>query len=121
MTLMPPTPLANTLALDAVIVDLDGTMVDTVGDFEVALRLTLSDLGFAPVGREFVLNTIGKGSEHLITQVLKHAGAPANLYEQAWARYQHHYLAINGQHSHVYAGVVQGLQVLRSQGLRLDV
>ena len=119
MTLMPPTPLANTLALDAVIVDLDGTMVDTVGDFEVALRLTLSDLGFAPVGREFVLHTIGKGSEHLITQVLKQAGAPANLYEQAWARYQHHYLAINGQHSHVYAGVVQGLQVLRSQGLRL--
>lgn len=94
-------------------------MVDTVGDFDAALRLTLGDLGYAPVSREFILNTIGKGSEHLITQVLKHAGAPATLHERAWARYQHHYLAINGQHSQVYAGVVQGLQALRAQGLRL--
>ena len=31
--------------LDAVIVDLDGTLVDTLGDFEVALNLMLSDLG----------------------------------------------------------------------------
>ncbi len=108
-----------THSFDAAIVDLDGTMVDTVGDFDVALRLTLTDLGYAPVNREFILDTIGKGSEHLITQVLKHAGAPATLHERAWARYQHHYLAINGQHSRVYDGVVQGLQALRAQGLRL--
>ena len=94
-------------------------MVDTVGDFDAALRLTLGDLGYAPVSREFILNTIGKGSEHLITQVLRHAGAPATLHERAWARYQHHYLAINGQYSQVYGGVVQGLQALRAQGLRL--
>ncbi len=112
-------PIKPRLSVDAAIVDLDGTMVDTVGDFDVALRLTLTDLGYAPVNREFILHTIGKGSEHLITQVLKHAGAPAQLHEHAWARYQHHYLAINGQHSQVYAGVVQGLQGLRAQGLRL--
>ncbi len=111
--------LSKKPVFDAAIVDLDGTMVDTVGDFDVALRLTLSDLGYAPVGRDFVLDTIGKGSEHLITQVLKKAGAPASLYEQAWARYQHHYLSINGQHSTVYPGVVLGLQALRAQGMRL--
>jgi phosphoglycolate phosphatase len=110
---------SNSHVFDAAIVDLDGTMVDTVGDFEVALRLTLADLGYAPVGRDFILDTIGKGSDHLITQVLKQAGAPAGLHEQAWARYQHHYLSINGQHSQVYAGVVLGLQALREQGLRL--
>ena len=106
-------------SFDAAIVDLDGTMVDTVGDFDVALRLTLVDLGFEPVSRDFILDTIGKGSEHLITQVLLRAGAPATLHQQAWARYQHHYLAINGQHAQVYAGVVQGLQALRALGLRL--
>ena len=94
-------------------------MVDTVGDFDVALRLTLADLGYAPVGRDFILGTIGKGSEHLIIQVLKRAGAPAGLHEQAWSRYQHHYLAVNGRHSQVYPGVVQALQALRAQGLRL--
>ena len=30
---------------DAAIVDLDGTMVDTVGDFDVALNRMLADLG----------------------------------------------------------------------------
>ena len=32
----------------AVIVDLDGTMVDTLGDFDVALNLTLKDLPVQP-------------------------------------------------------------------------
>ena len=104
---------------DAAIVDLDGTMVDTVGDFEVALERTLMDLGHAPVSREFILRTIGKGSENLLTKALLQTGAPASLYEQAWARYQHHYAAINGQHSTVFAGVVEGLQALRAAGLTL--
>ena len=31
---------------DAAIVDLDGTLVDTAGDFEVALGLALAELGW---------------------------------------------------------------------------
>jgi phosphoglycolate phosphatase len=105
--------------LDAAIIDLDGTLVDTVGDFEVALRLALADLGWPPVSRDFVLRTIGKGSEHLLTMTLAEVGAPAALHAQAWSRYQHHYLAINGQHSTVYQGVFDGLNALRSAGLKL--
>ena len=103
----------------AAIVDLDGTMIDTVGDFEVALRLALADLGRPPVAREFIARTVGKGSEHLLMRTLAEIGAPASLYDEAWARYQHHYLAINGQHSTVFAGVVEGLRALRAAGLRL--
>lgn len=111
-------PLSN-VPFQAAIVDLDGTMVDTVGDFEVALARALADLGHRPVSRAFISRTVGKGSEHLILRSLAEAGAPASLYEEAWARYQHHYLAINGQHSAVFAGVVPGLQALRAAGLRL--
>jgi phosphoglycolate phosphatase len=111
-------PLSH-VPFQAAIVDLDGTMVDTVGDFEVALARALADLGHRPVSRAFISRTVGKGSEHLIQRSLAEAGAPAELYEQAWARYQHHYLAINGQHSAVFAGVVPGLQALRAAGLRL--
>jgi phosphoglycolate phosphatase len=105
--------------VQAAIVDLDGTMVDTVGDFEVALGRMLADLGHAPVGRDFIALTVGKGSEHLIKRTLETVGAPAALYERAWDRYQHHYLQINGQHSAVFPGVVEGLRVLRGRGLRL--
>jgi phosphoglycolate phosphatase len=85
----------------------------------VALRLALADLGWPPVSRAFISRTVGKGSEHLLTQTLAEVGAPADLYEAAWARYQHHYLLINGQHSDVFPGVVEGLQALRAAGLRL--
>ncbi len=118
----------------AAIVDLDGTMVDTLGDFEVALNRTLADLDLPPVTRALVERTVGKGSEHLIRTVLGHqlalpeargrgADDPAwtvdSLYEQAWRRYQHHYRTINGEFSEVYPGVAEGLQALSSAGLAL--
>ena len=117
---------------DAAIVDLDGTMVDTLGDFAVSLNRMLADLSLPPVAEAAIGNMVGKGSEHLILSALAHvmpsdeaAGASTlharseSLFDRAWERYQHHYLAINGQHSAVYPGVVEGLEALRSRGLRL--
>ncbi len=46
--------------ITAAIVDLDGTMVDTVGDFEQALARTLADLGLPPVDRAFIARTVGR-------------------------------------------------------------
>lgn len=119
--------------IDAVIVDLDGTMVDTLDDFVVALNLMLADLpplSNARVDRETVARLVGKGSENLIKSVLAHVNtAPAAidlgvdellaLYEPAWHSYQRHYLAINGQNAHVFPGVVAGLTHLKSRGLKL--
>ena len=106
-------------SLQAAIIDLDGTLVDTVGDFEVALNAMLADHGLPPVDRAFITRTVGKGSEHLIRSTLAQVGAEAGLYASAWARYQHHYLAINGQYSVVYPGVVEGLRRLAAAGLSL--
>jgi len=108
-------------AFDAAIVDLDGTMVDTLGDFVAALNGMLDDLGLPQVTPSVVETRVGKGSEHLIRAVLQHVQAPADdaLYDRAWTRYQHHYLAINGRHSLLYAGVAEGLQGLSARGLRL--
>lgn len=103
----------------AAIVDLDGTMVDTLGDFEVALNAMLGDLSLPRVDRSFIEHTVGKGSEHLIRSTLAHVGGDAAMFGAAWARYQHHYLRINGEHASVYPGVREGLQALRSQGLAL--
>jgi phosphoglycolate phosphatase len=105
--------------VQAAIVDLDGTMIDTLGDFVVALGAVLSGFGLPPVDRAFVERTVGKGSEHLVRSTLAHAGADAGLYDMAMARYQHHYLAINGQHAAVYPGVVEGLERMRAHGLKL--
>jgi phosphoglycolate phosphatase len=104
---------------DAAIIDLDGTLVDTLGDFEVALNRTLAELALPPVGRAFIERTIGKGSEHLIRSTLAAAGGDAGLYDAAWVHYQRHYRAINGDFSEVYAGAAAGLALLRAAGLVL--
>jgi phosphoglycolate phosphatase len=103
----------------AAIVDLDGTMVDTVGDFELALNRMLADLGCRGVDRGFIERTVGRGSEHLIRSTLGEVGADPASYDVAWQRYQAHYLAINGSASRVYDGVVDGLQRLVQHGLKL--
>ncbi len=106
-------------ALRAAIVDLDGTMVDTLGDFTVALHRTLDALGLPRVPRDTIGRMVGKGSEHLIRTVLAHVEAPPALYSQAWDAYQRHYLEVNGQHADVYPGVVDGLTALRARGFKL--
>ncbi|HSI50794.1 MAG TPA: phosphoglycolate phosphatase [Ideonella sp.] len=104
---------------DAAIVDLDGTMVDTLGDFDLALNRMLAELGLASVGRPFIERTVGQGSEHLIRCTLAEVGAPAALYEGGWAAYQRHYDTVNGEAAEVYAGVVHGLAAMRAAGWRL--
>lgn len=106
-------------SLQAAIVDLDGTMVDTLGDFVAVLDRTLAGLGLSAVDRAFVERSIGKGSEHLIRETLRHSGADPALYDEAWAAYQAHYRQLNGRHAAVYAGVPEGLRAWRDAGLRL--
>ena len=106
-------------SVHAAIIDLDGTLVDTLGDFVVVLNRVLGEMRLAAVDRAFVERTIGQGSEHLIRSTLMHVGAEAALYEAAWALYQRHYLDVNGQHSAVYPGVVEGLARLKARGWAL--
>lgn len=129
-----PHSLAALLArTDAAIVDLDGTLVDTLGDFTQAIHRTLADLGLPAIAPELIGRLVGKGSEHLLRSVLKHAlalegsehsatepiAAVERHYPAAWAAYQRHYLAINGQFAQVYPGAAEGLAALRGAGLRL--
>jgi phosphoglycolate phosphatase len=101
----------------AFIIDLDGTMVDTLGDFVAVLEQVLGELGLPLVDRAFVEQTVGRGSEHLIRSCLAQVGGDAGLYERAWALYQQQYRALNGQFAEVYPGVYEGLARLRALGL----
>lgn len=121
----------KTVDVDAAIVDLDGTMVDTIGDFAEAITRMLADLQLPSLPASEVEHMVGKGTEHLLRSVLayvlKQSDHPAQdledavqgVFTAALARYEHHYIAINGEHSAVYSGVKEGLQALKDAGLRL--
>ena len=122
---------------DAAIIDLDGTLVDTLDDFVAALNRMLAELklpGSPQVSRGVVERMVGKGSEHLVSSVLKHlvaqypqgqsaidTGADAGdaALAQALESFQKHYAAANGQKAQVYPGVLQGLRSLQQSGLKL--
>jgi phosphoglycolate phosphatase len=112
-------PIVPHPGIQAAIVDLDGTMVDTLGDFAVALNRMLEQLSLPLIEPSAIERMVGKGSEHLIRSVLAHVGASAALYDAAWDAYQRHYLAINGHYATVYPGVIEGLCALRDAGLKL--
>ena len=105
--------------LRAAIVDLDGTMIDTIGDFAVALNAVLADLSLPRIERAFIERTVGKGSEHLIRSTLAEVGADPALYASAWALYQRHYEVVNGEHSAVFPRVLEGLEWLATSGFKL--
>jgi phosphoglycolate phosphatase len=118
-------PVLTRTRFDAAMVDLDGTLVDTLGDFVAAVNAMLADLqqpgqAHRPLDAVTVERMVGKGSENLVRAVLAHAGAdlPAR-YTEAFASYQRHYAAINGLHSTVYAGGLEGLSTLQQAGLKL--
>lgn len=120
----------------AAILDLDGTLVHTLGDFAEALKRMLRDLpepyASYTVHPEAIEPLIGKGSENLIKSLLDLVdSAPAAikkgssaiqaptsiaLFELACARYQAHYADVNGQFATVYSGVLEGLQAFKALG-----
>jgi len=103
----------------AALVDLDGTLVDTLGDFTVALNAMLRELALPALSRADIERRVGKGSEHLIRATLQAVDGDPALYPQAWTAYPRHYAAANGRHAPVYPGAREGLDFLRARGVRM--
>jgi phosphoglycolate phosphatase len=113
---------AGAAAIKAAIIDLDGTMLHTVPDFELALNGMRAEFGLAPIDQATIEPMVGKGSEKLIRDVLALDIEPARIdamFDDAMAAYQRHYLAINGERATLFPDVIEGLRALKELGLRL--
>lgn len=110
--------------IQVALIDLDGTLINTLGDFEAALHACTRDLGAnpQPADRAFIARTIGRGSENLLRKTLIQVGIDATAcggFDHALERYFHHYNLINGQYSEIYTGVESGLLQMQQAGWRL--
>lgn len=117
-----PAPTLTGPRLQAAIIDLDGTMVDTADDFTAGLNGMLAQIDSKQTSREEVMGYIGKGSENLIRSVLAPRFAPEQAharFDEALAIYQREYAKINGAHTQLYPDVEAGLAAMHEAGLKL--
>src|SRR6476659_2087461 len=81
-TAMPPTMRAMRAVYNfavrmirAVILDLDGTLLDTAGEITDAMDRTLDELGFKRVPAQEIQAMIGRGVPKLVERVIRRTGA----------------------------------------------
>ena len=105
----------------AVLVDLDGTLIDTAPDIAAAANETLASLGLAALDLAQVRSFIGEGIAVLVRRSLAVRMSAADVEQElkpALEEFERRYRAINGRYSSVYPGAVEGLRAMRAGGLR---
>ncbi|MDE2136713.1 MAG: phosphoglycolate phosphatase [Gammaproteobacteria bacterium] len=98
--------------------DLDGTLVDSLGDLQRALNLTLAEFRCGPLPAARVRGMIGDGVGQLLARALETTGCAADP-QEAVARYLAHYEADPVAHTTVYPGVRATLEAFREEGIPL--
>ena len=109
------------IPLKAVLLDLDGTLLDTAGDIATAANMMRAALGFAPLDPALIKTYVGKGIANLVAKTLKDAVGevgPTAL-KVAVANFERQYDKCSGDTSIPFPGVVDGLNALRGKGFRL--
>ena len=110
------------LRVSMVMIDLDGTLINTAPDLAESANRMLRDLGMAPHSPAQVENWIGNGVSRLVKRALTgelDAEPEAALFERGYARFQHHYAELVAHRSRPYPGVVDGLNALKAAGFHL--
>ena len=83
--------------MKAIVFDLDGTLIDSVGDIHAALNQMLAQNGCAPLALHTVTSFIGKGSSNLVKRVIDAVSLPDDA--ASHARYLAEFLHIYTEES----------------------
>ncbi len=105
-----------------VLIDLDGTLVDSVPDLAFCVDEMMNRMGLAERGEAAVRQWVGNGVERLVKRALLNRleGEPDHArYEKALAIFRELYGKNACQRSRLYDGVQQGLNYMRQAGYRL--
>jgi phosphoglycolate phosphatase len=107
---------------EMIIMDVDGTLVDSVPDLTFCIDAMMEQLGLPPRGETKVRQWVGHGVERLIKRALLDnlEGEPEKfLYQKAEPIFLALYQENTSKRSRLYPGVKEGLAWLKSQGYRL--
>lgn len=113
---------AGDVPVEGVLLDLDGTLLDTGPDFAVAVNAMRARFGLGPLAESRVTTFVGKGAARLVHRAMcddLDGELPDPLADEALEVFLAEYARINGRHARLYEGVVPGLQALHAAGLPL--
>lgn len=105
-----------------ILIDVDGTLVDSVPDLAYCVDETMRALGRAAHGEAKVREWVGNGVERLVERALvgQLDGVPERpLFDQALPVFMALYAENTSKRSLLYPGVREGLDELRAAGYRL--
>ena len=106
----------------AVLIDLDGTLVDSLPDIGRAVNSMRSELGLQVLPITRIASYVGKGVDVLVHRALTETmneQAPPDAFQRGKQSFDRCYGEVNGNESRVYAGVQQALNELQRKGMRL--
>jgi phosphoglycolate phosphatase len=107
----------------AIFFDLDGTLVDSVPDLALAVDAMLRNLHMPARGEAKVRQWVGNGADSLIRRALADdmagAAVPEALFATAQPLFKAAYRENLSAHARLYPGVLEGLNMVFSAGLRL--
>lgn len=113
------------MTFKAILLDLDGTLLDTIPDLAAGANGMLQALSAPTLPLETITTFVGKGTERLVKRCLEdervQLPSDPQSVKQALAVFNRHYHAVNGREAKLYPGVLEGLQAFRDQGARLAV
>ena len=108
---------------DAVLLDFDGTLVDSAPDIIAAVNRLMGELGHAAVNYDEYRNSAGDGARHLLEQVL--AAESVTFAEAEWpplvGRLLEHYYEIMTDNTRPYPAVPDTLAEIHATGMALAV
>ncbi len=108
--------------LNALIFDLDGTLLNTLDDLTAAVNYALTELGFATLDTETVRKFVGNGVRKLIERALTKVGGDVDKYmEECYARFTEYYGEHSADKTSLYDGVAEMLDSVKKRGLKTAV
>lgn len=107
---------------DMILIDVDGTLVDSVPDLAFCVDTMMTEMGRTPHGEARVRDWVGNGVERLVRRALVGAlkGEPGDAdFERAYPLFLELYADNTSKRSCLYPGVREGLDLLKSADYRL--
>lgn len=105
--------------------DLDGTLVNTVGDITVATNAMRKHFGLKPISEDVIANIVGKGYPTTVRKVLAldfdDKQYVESIADEGVKIVSQTYKSLNSANSKVYPNVPETLEFLKSKNIKMAV